>query len=129
MLEMNSTRSPLTCARASSQTSRGASVHSAAQSRKLERKPWGTAGSDLAVNRGGILDPLTGRVVRPFPERCGRVRHVTVLDLPRYGCGCLLVVNESSWQIWGAGGNVPVVAPRWRPNALGPSGYLPALDF
>ena len=91
--------------------------------------PWGTAGSDLAVNRGGILDPLTGRVVRPFPERCGRVRHLTVLDLPRYGCGCLLLVNESSWQIWGAGGNVPAVAPRWRPNALRPSGYLPALDF
>ena len=38
-----STRFLLTCARASSQTSRGASEHSAAQSRKLERKPCGTA--------------------------------------------------------------------------------------
>ena len=91
--------------------------------------PWGTAGSDLVVNRSGILEPLTGRMVRPFPERCGRVRHVTVLDLPRYGCGCLLLINESSWQIWGAGGNVPAIAPRYRPNALQPSGYLPALDF
>ena len=91
--------------------------------------PWGTTGSDLVVNRSGILDPLTGRLVRPFPERCGRVRHLTVLDLPRYGCGCLLLINESSWQIWGAGGNVPTIAPRHRPNALQPSGYLPALDF
>ena len=91
--------------------------------------PWGTAGSDLVVNRSGILDPLTGRLLRPFPERCGRVRHLTVLDLPRYGCGCLLLINESSWQIWGAGANVPVVAPRHRPNALQPSGYLPVLDF
>ena len=59
--------------------------------------------------------------------RCGSVRHLTVLDLPRYGCGCLLLINESSWQIWGAGGNVPTIAPRYRPNALQPSGYLPAL--
>ena len=34
-----STRSGFTCARASSQTSRGASEHSAVQSRKLDRKP------------------------------------------------------------------------------------------
>ena len=32
-----------TCASASSHTSRGASEHSAAQSRKLDRNPWGTA--------------------------------------------------------------------------------------
>ena len=32
-----------TCASASSQTSRGASEHSAAQSRKLDRNPCGTA--------------------------------------------------------------------------------------
>ena len=38
-----STRSLLTCASESSHTSRGASVHSAAQSRKLERKPCATA--------------------------------------------------------------------------------------
>ena len=37
------TRLEFTCAKASSQTSRGTSVHSAAQSRKDDRKPCGTA--------------------------------------------------------------------------------------
>ena len=28
-----------------------------------------------------------------------------------------------------AGGNVPTIAPRYRPNSLQPSGYLPPLDL
>jgi hypothetical protein len=89
--------------------------------------PWGTTGADLVVNRTGILDPLTGRVVRPLPEACGRVRWLSVHDLPTYGPGCLLVVVEDSWQIWGPGANVPPVVPRARPNALNPTSYLPSL--
>ena len=48
-----------TRASASSHTSRGASEHSAAQSRKLERNPWGTAPmsntlSDHRIRRAGL---------------------------------------------------------------------------
>lgn len=91
--------------------------------------PWATNGADLVVNRAGILDPLTGQVIRPLPEACGHVRSLSVHDLPAYGPGCLLVVSEGSWQIWGPGANVAPVVPRRRPNALNPTSYLPALAF
>ena len=89
--------------------------------------PWGTDGADLAVNRSGIRDPSSGRLVRPFPDTTGNVRQLAVLDLPGYGTGCLLLVNDESWQIWKTGANVPDIASRLRPNALEPTGYLPFL--
>ena len=99
-------------------TSRWVEMAAEAGNRPL---PWGTAGSDLVVNRSGILDPLSGRLVRPFPERCGRVRHLTVLDLPRYGYGCLLLINESSWQIWEAAPTSPRSRPATVPTRCSPA--------
>ena len=91
--------------------------------------PWSTSGNDLVAGRGGIRDPLSGRMDRPYPEKCGRVRQILVADLPGYGRGCLLMIGEDSWQIWGPGKNVPTVTPRSRPNALNIAGYLPILSF
>ena len=91
--------------------------------------PWGCTGTDLVVSPAGILDPLTGCRLRPLPPGCGSVRHLAVLDLPHYGPGCLFVVNEENWQIWGPGANVPPVPGRHRPNTLNPAGYLPSLSF
>lgn len=91
--------------------------------------PWSTSGFDLVAGRSGIRDPLTGRMVRPYPEKCGRVRNILVADLPRYSEGCLCIINEDSWQIWGPGKNVPPVAARRRPNAMNIAGYLPILAF
>ena len=91
--------------------------------------PWGVDGADLAFNRRGIRDPRSGRLIRPLPDKCGWIRTVNVLDLPGYGPGCLMTINEGEWQIWGPGANVPPVPYRYRPNAMQPSGYLPILDF
>ena len=91
--------------------------------------PWGSTGADLVVSRAGILDPLSGRQLRPLPPECGQIRQLAVLDLLHYGPGCLFVVNDESWQLWGPGANVPPVAGRYRPNALNPAGYLPSLSF
>jgi hypothetical protein len=89
--------------------------------------PWGKQGNDLLVNRTRIVDPMTGRLVRPLPSPCGQPRRIAVLDLPAYGPGCLLTITETQWQIWGPGANVPPIVPRYRPNALNPTSYLPAL--
>ena len=91
--------------------------------------PWGTDGRDLIVDSGGIRDPFTGELLRPLPDRIGRVRKLAVLDLPKYGPGYLFVINEEQWQLWGAGSNVPAREPRNRPNALVPTSYLPILDL
>ena len=95
----------------------------------LSPVPWSTSGSDLVAGRVGIRDPLSGRLVRPYPEKCGNVRQILVADLPGFGTGCLLMINEDGWQIWGPGKNVPTPAPRIRPNALNIAGYLPILSF
>ena len=72
------TRSELTCASASSHTSRGASVHSAAQSRNEERNPCGTASissscSSLAMQGWGCVRPESEGKTVPA-ERTNGVR-------------------------------------------------------
>ena len=77
-----------TCAGASSQTSRGASEHSAAQSRKLERNPCGTTPTprsrtifEIATSESGVQAPGAAFPSRSAAFDQSHVRSVAPLPL------------------------------------------------